>query len=500
MTRTSAIPVVGTSVCSLSGSRQAIIPRSEAAAHPAVWMCSEDKSLIQPEIMSRFLYSQTTTTRGRTPHARVLVASDWAPIRAFDPIVRHDPESVYGDLLPAPAPRRPAHRQLRVRADVRRRRPSGRAAPCSRASRRTSRGSTAVPFEVACLANNHVLDYGVTGPARDPAAARTDTAIRTVGAGLTDEQAHAPLTLHRQRAARSTSSTSARARTSPRRAAARACSGGTSRGRVAHPAVQEARWRRHRDRALRPGVRAVSAALRRGGVPGDGGRRRRLRDRPPPARAAGHRAMAGTADRLQPRQLRVLPADRPVPPEGRLLRHACSATGDRVSGLELHPYRITDAGLRRLDVKEDAVVPADLARISRPFKTAAGPANAVGGLPGLLRRSRGSRGEVLGILERMKTEPQKGAAMFRNRITTMQHAELWRDVPDADDGRRDRRYSRERPQDRRGVVLQKPSHEAVPFAAGIDDRPDQPPVVLHLAARRPVVQRVELRRPSSCAA
>ena len=35
--------------------------------------------------------------------------------------------------------------------------------------------------------------------------------------------------------------------------------------------------------------------------------------------------------------------------------------------------------------------------------------------------------EVLGILDRMKTEPPKGAAMFRNRITTMQHRELWRD-------------------------------------------------------------------------
>jgi hypothetical protein len=33
-----------------------------------------------------------------------------------------------------------------------------------------------------------------------------------------------------------------------------------------------------------------------------------------------------------------------------------------------------------------------------------------------------------GILERMKTEPQKAAAMFRNRLTTMQHSELWKDA------------------------------------------------------------------------
>jgi len=35
----------------------------------------------------------------------------------------------------------------------------------------------------------------------------------------------------------------------------------------------------------------------------------------------------------------------------------------------------------------------------------------------------------------MRSEPQKGAAMFRNRITTMQHAELCGD-PDPHDGRR----------------------------------------------------------------
>jgi poly-gamma-glutamate synthesis protein (capsule biosynthesis protein) len=40
----------------------------------------------------------------------------------------------------------------------------------------------------------------------------------------------------------------------------------------------------------------------------------------------------------------------------------------------------------------------------------------------------GFRNEVLGILEKMGSEPRKGAAMFRNRITTLQHSELWRDA------------------------------------------------------------------------
>jgi len=31
------------------------------------------------------------------------------------------------------------------------------------------------------------------------------------------------------------------------------------------------------------------------------------------------------------------------------------------------------------------------------------------------------------IMEKMKREPQKGAAMFRNRLTTLQHYHHWKD-------------------------------------------------------------------------
>ncbi len=35
--------------------------------------------------------------------------------------------------------------------------------------------------------------------------------------------------------------------------------------------------------------------------------------------------------------------------------------------------------------------------------------------------------EIAMIMEKIKTEPQKGAAMFRNRLTTLQHYHLWKD-------------------------------------------------------------------------
>src|SRR5512132_1594203 len=124
-------------------------------------------------------------TMARQREARVLVTADWAPIRAFDPIIRENPKSIYGDLLPA----------LR-RADL-------RIVNCECALTRSSHavwksgavfkgdpahvgGLTAVPFDIACLANNHVLDYGTRGLAETLAVLKRRK-IRTVGAGLSEK-------------------------------------------------------------------------------------------------------------------------------------------------------------------------------------------------------------------------------------------------------------------------------------------------------------------------
>jgi hypothetical protein len=99
--------------------------------------------------------------------------------------------------------------------------------------------------------------------------------------------------------------------------------------------------------------------------------------------------------------------------------------GGRITGVDLHPYRITDSGLRVLDGTEEAAFNRNLARISRPFDTAAGPERAWEAWLAYYGDA-GFSAEVIGILETMKSDPQKGAAMFRNRLTTMQHVELWR--------------------------------------------------------------------------
>jgi len=101
--------------------------------------------------------------------------------------VRDDPEAVYGDLLP-----------ILRRADL-------RIVNCECALTRASKaawksgavfkgepahagGLTAVPFDVACLANNHVLDYGVAG-LRETLRVFERNRIYSVGAGLTEEAA-----------------------------------------------------------------------------------------------------------------------------------------------------------------------------------------------------------------------------------------------------------------------------------------------------------------------
>ena len=362
------------------------------------------------------------SSRAQTSSARVLVASDWAPIRAFDPIVRADPESIYGDLLPV----------LR-RADVRivncecaltsAATPAWKSGAVFKGEPAHVKGLTAVPFDVACLANNHVLDYGVAG-LRESLRVLHRHGIKTVGAGLTGEQAYAPLTLAVNGQAIHVVNIS---------------EGEDLTASQGGPGVFG--WDIPRAAALigrlktRGGVVIAIAHCGLEYVP-----------HPPPYVVSAFRAMADAgADCVIGHHPHVPQGierwrGRPIfyslgnfafyQPTTLLHRKigfcvSLNCAGGRIAGVELHPYRITDAGLRVLETKEEASFHRSLARISRPFKTAAGPAKSWEAWLDYYGE-KGFRAEVLGILEKMTTDPGKGAAMFRNRITTMQHTELWR--------------------------------------------------------------------------
>ena len=353
--------------------------------------------------------------------ATVLVASDWAPIRAFEPIIRDAPESIYGDLLPVlrRANLRIVNCECALTSAAS---PAWKSGAVFKGAPAHAGGLATVPFDVACLANNHVLDYGVAG-LRETLRVLARTGIHSVGAGLTDAQALAPLSLlvngqgvHVVNISEGEDLT--------------ASTGGPGvfGWDLALAAAQV--------RALKKfgGIVIVIAHCGLEYVPF-----------PPPYVVAAFRALieAG-ADCVIGHHPHVPQGiewwrDRPIfyslgnfvffQPTTLFHRKtgfcvSLRCDDGRVTGVELHPYRITETGLRRLDAKQAQEFGRDLTRLSRPFRTAAGPMRAWNAWLAYYGEA-GFRAEVTGILDRMAADPRKGAAMFRNRITTMQHVEHW---------------------------------------------------------------------------
>jgi Bacterial capsule synthesis protein PGA_cap len=124
---------------------------------------------------------------------RIIIAGDWAPIRRYESLMLSDPLAVYGDLLP-----------LLCGADMRivnveaalsdRGTPTLKDGPNLRGRPEAADALAAVPFDVGCLANNHVMDYGPTALA-DTRALLAEHGIHTVGAGLSRNEALSPLLL-----------------------------------------------------------------------------------------------------------------------------------------------------------------------------------------------------------------------------------------------------------------------------------------------------------------
>lgn len=377
--------------------------------------------------MTRRSNNRPDETRPRRPRnpasASILVASDWAPIRLFDPLVQRDPESVYGDMLPIL--RRADLRIVNCEcalttADT----PVWKSGAVFKGRPEHVKGLTAVPFDVACLANNHVLDYGVPG-LRESLRVLDRHGIQTVGAGLTGAQAHAPLTC---------------------------AAGGVKVHIVNFSEGEDLTASRGGPGVFGWDIPAVLSSIRQcrkkgGVVVAIGHCGLEYVPYPPPYVVSAFRAMVEAgADCVIGHHPHVPQgiewhAGRPIvyslgnfvffqPTDLHYRKLGFCVTvrleGHAIAGLDVHPYRITDTGLRTLGAKESAAFGRTLARISKPFRAASGPELAwqaylaFYGLPGFTR-------EALGILERMKTEPRKAAAMFRNRITTMQHSELWRD-------------------------------------------------------------------------
>jgi len=354
----------------------------------------------------------------------VLIASDWAPIRAFDPVIRDNPEAVYGDMLPLlrSADVRIVNCECALTKSLK---PVWKSGAVFKGEPHHIGGLTLVPFDIACLANNHVFDYGLPG-FRETLDVLRKNGIRSVGAGLSAEEARKPLTLSLNRTRISVVNFG---EGEDLTAASR---GPGVRGWEIEKLVSQIR-------DLKEGGDFVIAIAHAGleYIPF-----------PPPYVSNAFRALIDAgADCVVghhphvPQGIEIY-KNRPIAyslgnfvffqPTSLYYRKigfclTARIVGNALSGFELHPYKITEEGIRRLEPGEERRFIKKISDISRPLSSSEGVRKAW--LAYLSYYGiRGFRAEVQSILEKMESEPRKGAAMFRNRLTTLQHAELWRDA------------------------------------------------------------------------
>jgi len=356
--------------------------------------------------------------------AKILIASDWAPIRAFEPVIRRDPLAIYGDVLPVlrEADLRIVNCECALTSA---RKPAWKSGAVFKGLPAHVEGLTAVPFEIATLANNHVFDYGLSG-FKETLDVLRRKGIRTVGAGMTFEEASAPLRL-----------TVGGARVTVLNFGEGEDLTATSGG----PGVcgwEIDRLAGHIRKAKKRGDFVV--AVGHAGL--------EYIPFPPPYVVAAFRALSEAGadcvvghhphvpQGLEVRRGRLIAYSLGnfaffQPPELHYRRTgfclSLEVKAGRLVSHKIHPYRISEQGLRALDRGEGRRFLAALRRVSGPFITAKGVAEAWQSYLAYYG-PEGFKKEVLGILEKMGSEPRKGAAMFRNRLTTLQHAELWRDA------------------------------------------------------------------------
>jgi hypothetical protein len=356
--------------------------------------------------------------------AEIVIASDWAPIRAFDEIVARSPEAVYGDVLPIL--RQGDLRIVNLECAL-----SGDASPVWKSGSVFNgrpehiNGLTAVPFEVATLGNNHVFDYGPEAFRQTLDLLRAH-AIRTVGAGMSAEEAQRPLILEVN---------------GVRIGIVNFSEGEDLTSAVSGPGVfgWEVDAVVDSVRAIRPGVNVI-LVICHGGV--------EYIPFPPPYLAEAFRRIAEAGADLiighhahVPQGIQVLngvpicyslgnfvfyqETDLFYRKLGYLVKAGVSRAG--LAHIHLIPYEIGSECLRLLRRDESALFFESLEKVSLPLADQEGIKEA---WHGFLRYYglKGFRDEIAMILAKMDQEPAKGAAMLRNRITTMQHREHWIDA------------------------------------------------------------------------
>lgn len=364
-----------------------------------------------------------TASDKRQPDTRICIAGDWAPIRDFQLLIETDPESVYGDLLPIVRSADLAVVNLEAPlSDTGT--PVWKSGAVFKGEERHAAGLTAAPFHVATLANNHVFDYGLKA-FTNTLAALERFGIQWTGAGMNVREAEIPLILTVN---------------STRIAIVNFSEGEDLTAAGTGPGVMG--WELDRLAGIIRETRARAdfiLVIAHCGI--------EYIPFPPPyvARAFERMADAG-ADLVighHPHVPQGLGFHGSVPmffslgnfvffqPTDLMYRKlgyivlAGLNSGELVS-LEVVPYAIGRQGVRLLDGPGRDTFFTTFDEISKPLRKPEGIESAWDGFLCHYGES-GFFDEVAMILDRIRQEPRKGAAMFRNRLTTLQHYHHWKD-------------------------------------------------------------------------
>lgn len=356
---------------------------------------------------------------GEKAEADILIAGDWAPIRGFSDTILQAPEAVYGDLLPVlrDSDLRVANLECPLTDEDT---PVHKSGAVLKGIPGHIHGLTAVPFEAVSLGNNHVFDYGTDAFVRTRELL-DQNGIGSTGAGLSLDEAIKPLRL---------------------------TVNGVSIGLISFsegedltaaadgkPGVVGWEVARVIDliREIRTGVHVV-IVICHGGV--------EYIPFPPPYLAdALQRIAAAGADLVighhphVPQGVQILdgvpicyslgnfvffqPTDLQYRKIGYLVKAGVATDG--VRRIRIIPYEI---GPERLSLLKGDKLRRMLKRLHALSAPLARPGGIADAWHGFLKHYgiSGFKNEVGTIMERFDSERPKGAAMFRNRLTTLQHS------------------------------------------------------------------------------
>lgn len=365
---------------------------------------------------------------GPTDSATLIIAGDWAPIRAFAPLIESDPRAIYGDVLPVLQGADLTVVNLEAPlSDIGRE--ACKSGAVFKGNTRHVKGLTTVPFSAVTLANNHMFDFGVEAFEQTAGILDRNNIART-GAGMTQDEAEAPLILEAKGVRLAVINIS-----EGEDLTAAGSGPGVAGWDIAGACVRIKNLKKETFQRLHAVIAVVHCGLEY--IPfapeyvtnafrelADAGADAVIGHHPHVPQGLFFHGKTPICCSLgnfifyQPTNFfwRKL---------GYMVRLHISKRG--VAGLDIEPYSIHDRGVQMLAGPDRDYFFKRFRQISEPLSTPEGSRKAWQGFLDYYGVA-GFKNEVNMILNKLDETPGKAAAMFRNRLTTAQHFHHWTDL------------------------------------------------------------------------